>query len=129
MLSVILIKAHLRQSDHEEVRGLLVVELCEVAEHACQASVVGAAADQAHGKDGVTCHRGVTVMGELAQRVQDGQLWVGGGEQGQCQRHSTPDHGVSIVKLRKHNKRTTNKLSNNKQITSIKLTNKHQINK
>ena len=90
---------HLCQADHEEVLGLLVVELRQVSEHACQAGIVGAAAHEAHGEDGVTGDRRITVVRELGESVQDGELRVGHGQQRQSQRHCTTDDWVPIVKL------------------------------
>lgn len=76
-----------------------MVELRQVSEHSCEAGIVGAAAHHPHGKDGVTSHRGVAVVRELAQCVEDGELGVGGGEEGQCQGNSTSNNRVSIVEL------------------------------
>ena len=45
------------------------------------------------------CHRWVTIVGELAEGVQNGQLGVGGGEEGQRQGDRTTDHRVAIVEL------------------------------
>ena len=45
------------------------------------------------------CHSGVTVVGELAECVHNGQLRVGGRQQGQSQGHSTADHWVPITEL------------------------------
>ena len=75
--------AHLCQPDHEEVLRLLVVELGQVAQEPCKASVVGARTYYPHGNDGVAGDGGIAVVGELAEHVEDGQLRVRRGEQGQ----------------------------------------------
>lgn len=77
-----------------------MVELCQVSEHARQPGVVGATPHQPHGEDGVTSNGGVAIVGELAEGVQDGQLGVGGGEEGQGQGHCATNDRVSIVQLR-----------------------------
>ena len=76
-----------------------MVKLSEVPEQASQSGVVSATTNQTHAEDGVTSHSGVTVVGELAQRVEDGQLWVGRGEEGEGQGNGTTNDGVTIVKL------------------------------
>ena len=44
-------------------------------------------------------------MRELVQRVDDGQLRVGGGEQCQRQRDCPPDHRLTIVQLGRRGRR------------------------
>lgn len=82
-----------------------MVELRQVSEHAGKPGVVGATPHQTHGENGVPCHRGVTVVRELSQRVQDGQLGVRDREEGQGQGHSTANHRVTVVQL--HRKEAT----------------------
>lgn len=43
-------------------------------------------------------------MGELVETVDDWQLGVGGGEEGQGQRHCTADHRLTIVQLGREEK-------------------------
>lgn len=76
-----------------------MVELCQISEHARQTCIVGATPYQPHGKDSIACHCGVTVMRELAEGVEDRELWVRGGEERERQGHGTTDHRITIVKL------------------------------
>ena len=57
------------------------------------------AAHHAHGEDGVVGDLWVSVVGELAERVQDIEAWVGHRDQGQCQRHRPPQGGLSVSQL------------------------------
>ena len=57
------------------------------------------AAHHAHGEDGVMGDLWVGVVGELAERVQDVEAWVGHGDQGQRQRHRAPQGGLSVPQL------------------------------
>ena len=76
-----------------------MIELCQISEQTGQPGVIGATPDQAHAEDGVASHRGVTVVGELTEGVQDGELRVGRGEEGEGEGYGTTDDGVTIVKL------------------------------
>ena len=53
----------LRDSDHEEAVGLLVVVTCQLPEHLTESSVVGARANETHGKDSVQSNLKIAVVG------------------------------------------------------------------
>ena len=76
-----------------------MVELGEVPQQPGQSSVVSATPNEAHAEDGIAGNGGVTVVGELAQRIEDGQLRVGGREEGEGQGDGTTNDGVTVVKL------------------------------
>lgn len=76
-----------------------MVELRQVSEHACQPGIVGPTSDQPHGEDGIAGHGGVTVVGELAEGVQDGQLWIGGGKERQGKGNGSSNHRIPTMQL------------------------------
>ena len=65
------------------------------------------------------CHSGVTVVGELAERVEDGELGVGGGEQGQGKGHRTTDHWVTIAELEGAGSRDTKGMGNASRFSNL----------
>lgn len=56
-------------------------------------------AHHAHGKDGVVGHLGVSIVGKLAEGVQDVQTRVGHRNESQGQRHCSPQGGLTITQL------------------------------
>ena len=90
---------HLGQPHHEEVMRLLVVELCQVPQESCQPCIVCPRPDQPHAEYSIPCNSGVAVMGERAERIQDWELWVRGGEEAQSEGNCTADHRVTVTKL------------------------------
>lgn len=59
--------------------------------------VVRARPDEAHGENGVVRHLGVGVVRELAERVQDVELGVGDGAEGEGERHGATDHRLAVA--------------------------------
>ena len=76
-----------------------MVELCQISEQTGQPGVVRATADQAHAEDGIASDRGVAVVGELAEGVEDGELGIGCGEEREGKGYGTTDDGVTVMKL------------------------------
>lgn len=59
------------------------------------------AAHHAHGKDGVVGHLRVSIMGELAEGVQDVQAGVGDRDESQGQGHSSAKGRLPVPQLRR----------------------------
>lgn len=56
-------------------------------------------AHHAHGKDGVVGHLRVSIVGKLAECVQDVQTRVGHRNESQGKRHRSPQGGLTITQL------------------------------
>ena len=76
-----------------------MIELCQISEQTGQPGVVRATPHQAHAEDGISSHRWVAVVGELAEGVEDRELGVGRGEEGEGEGHGTTDDRVTVMKL------------------------------
>ena len=76
-----------------------MIELCQISEQTGQPGVVCATPDQAHAEDGIASDRGVTVVGELAEGVEDRELGIGCGEEGEGEGYGTTDDRVTVMKL------------------------------
>ena len=76
-----------------------MIELCQIPEQTGQPGIVCATPDQPHAEDGIASHRGVTVVGEFAEGVEDGELGIGRGEEGEGEGYGTTDDRVTIMKL------------------------------
>ena len=76
-----------------------MVELGQVPQKSCQPGIVCARPDKAHAEHCIPGDRGVAVVGELAECIQDWELWVGGGEEPECEGDCSADHRVTITEL------------------------------